>query len=178
MGCQRSRLIADLHSRSTAASEAEEIAMRRLWLSLVALAMSVSAAQAVVVQIDFSVSTSGVPNPAVGTVVIDNPFNVDSLNSLIGLTPSNFNFDVDGFDVFTYDASSDQFWLGGSENSGAGGIAVGSNDFLIWIDDFLTAPVVLQALLVQDDQQGFIAAHAVVQDKAFKLPGLNPACTQ
>lgn len=132
--------------------------MHTLWLSLLAFAMSVSAAHAVVVQIDFSVSTTGVPNPAVGTVVIDNPFDDDVLNSLIGLTPSGFNFDVDGFVVFTYVEASDVLTLGGSVSGGAGAISINTNDFLIRIDDFLTAPVVVSALVVQTGQ-GFIAVH-------------------
>jgi hypothetical protein len=123
--------------------------MRSLLLSLAAVAMSVSAAQAVVLQIDFSIVTTGNPNPAVGTVVIDGPFDVDVLNSQIGLTASGFNFAVDGAVTYSYKAATDFLSLGGS-NDGVGGTQIGSNDFIIQIEDFLTAPVATAfTLLVQ-----------------------------
>jgi hypothetical protein len=134
--------------------------MRSLLLSLAAVAMSVSAAQAVVLQIDFSVVTTGIPNPAVGTVVIDGPFDVDVLNSQIGLTASGFNFAVDESVVYNYVVGLDRLTLGGSVSGGADPVALGTNDFRIQIDDFLTAPVATGSTLLVQAAQGFIAVDA------------------
>jgi hypothetical protein len=167
--------MAGLRARLFAAYEAGEVAMRKLLLTLMALAtMAVSPAQAVILQIDFSVPTTGDPMLAVGTVVIDNPFDVDSLNSLIGLTASGFNFDVDGFVTFTYDAAADWLQLGGSVN-GTGGIFINTNDFMIQIEDFLTSPVVVSTFVVQTGQ-GFIANQPAsvtvgVPNISIPLPG-------
>ena len=134
--------------------------MRSLLLSLAAVAMSASAAQAVVLQIDFSIVTTGTPNPAVGTVVIDGPFDDDVLNSQIGLRASDFNFAVDGSVVYNYLLGLDQLTIGGSIGSGASGVVAGTNDFRIQIDDFLSAPVAANSTLLVQADQGFIGFDA------------------
>jgi hypothetical protein len=145
----------------TSSRKKGEGAMRRVVLGLAAGLSVATAAEAVVLQIDFSVVTTGTPNPAVGTVVIDGPFDADVLNSLIGLTASGFNFDVDEFVVYSYLVATDQLTLGGSVSGGAGAIiAIGTNDFRIRIDDFLTAPVAAGSTLLVQTDQGFIAFDA------------------
>jgi hypothetical protein len=134
--------------------------MRSLLPSLAAIAMSASVAQAVVLQIDFSIVTLGLPNPAVGTVVIDGPFDADVLNSSIGVTASGFNFAVDESVVYNYLVGLDQLTIGGSVGSGASGVIAGTNDFRIQIDDFLTDPVATSSTLLVQADQGFIGVNA------------------
>jgi hypothetical protein len=133
--------------------------MRRVVLGLAAGMAVATAAEAVVLQIDFSVVTTGTPNPAEGTVVIDGPFDEDVLNSLIGLAWDGFNFDVDEYVVYSYDAATDLLTLGGSVG-GTGGIIAGTNDFKIEIDNFLTAPVATGSTLLVQADQGFIGFDA------------------
>jgi hypothetical protein len=135
--------------------------MRRVVLGLAAAMAVATAAEAetVVLQIDFSIETTGTPNPAVGTVVIDGPFKEDVLNSLIGLTWDGFNFDVDEFVVYSYLAGSDQLTLGGSL-SGTAGVSAGTNDFRITIDNFLTAPVATGSTALARKDQAFIEINA------------------
>jgi hypothetical protein len=133
--------------------------MRRVVLGLAAGMAVATAAEAVMLQIDFSVVTTGTLNPAVGTVVINGPFDEDVLNSLIGLTPSGFNFDVDEFVVYSYLAGSDQLTLGGSL-SGTAGVSAGTNDFRITIDNFLTAPVATGSTALAREDQAFIEIDA------------------
>jgi hypothetical protein len=144
----------------SAASGTGEVPMRSLLLSLAAMAISASAAQAVVLQIDFSIVTTGIPDPAVGTVVIDGPFDADVLNSSIGVTASGFNFDLDESVVYNYLVGLDQLTIGGSIGGGAAGVLAGTNDFRIQIDDFLTMPVATSSTLLVQADQGFIGVDA------------------
>jgi hypothetical protein len=148
--------------------------MRSPLPSLAAIAMSASVAQAVVLQIDFSVVTTGIPNPAVGTVVIDGPFDADVLNSSIGVTASGFNFDLDESVVYSYLVGPDQLTVGGSVGSGASGVIAGTNDFRIQINDFLTAPVATASTVLAQAAQGFIAVDALTTITVGPPGGTEP----
>lgn len=121
-----------------------------------ALSAVTSAASAAIIQIDFTSPTSGSPNPAMGSVVLE--FDPDSDVALTsdGVLFSDLNFDLDGDVGFQY-YSYGQLVIGDNLDSGA---SYDENDFLLSIVGLNTAtPSVSQFALAQT-VQGFIAFDA------------------
>lgn len=115
-----------------------------------------SVAQAAILQIDFSSPTSGSPNPATGSIVLDIDLDSDVSLTSAGVVSSDLNFNLDGNVGYQY-FSFGQLTIGDDIDTGA---SLGENDFFINILGLKTAtPSVLQFSLVQADQ-GFIAFDA------------------
>ena len=111
---------------------------------LVAATMAgiVSTANAAPIQtfhIDFSFSAPGLtPDPVIGAVTIEHDFSVDAIEQTAGLTLNSLNFDV-GEVGFQYGTSADVLIIGGTINTVLG-VNEGTDDFFLWIKDFLASP--------------------------------------
>jgi hypothetical protein len=110
--------------RSKAESSSQEIAVKTL-LSVLALGLLATPASAVIVQIDFSAPTTGDPDIATGSIVIDNPFDEDVFDSTAGVTVNGLNFDVESPVGFTFRASDGFLVIGAGDT----GITNEGNDF-------------------------------------------------
>lgn len=136
---------------------------KTLITTAVALCLLAGPAGAAPYKIDFSFATTDMPNPAMGSVTIDNAFDSDVPGTVIGLTVNALNFnldsDVDSNVAYQYSFASDVLIIGGVTN-GPGSIVIDTNDFRVFIDDFLTgSPPTAVAMLTQG--AGFIAVDAI-----------------
>lgn len=137
--------------------------MKNALIAAAVLSLLAAPADAALFKIDFSFATSGTPNPATGSVTIDNAFDSDVAGTVIGLTVNALNFEVDFFLLdfkvaYQYSFGSDTLIIGGVDN-GPGGITTDTNDFRVSIDEFLAgSPPTAVAMLTQG--AGFIAVDA------------------